>query len=307
MRNSLKGLFNTFYTKLILYNNPFYFFGIPKTDYSINDDIVTLKKLGVQVNKNGTDILLRGYPYALKISDSLRGKFSLEKGNVLLSIEDLQFQINSAEELFIIYEVFVTHVYKYFSLHEAVFIDIGMNSGITTLFYARNPLIKKIFAFELFKPTFELGKKNLMLNEKYSGKITANNYGLSSKEFVTTIDYSLSRKGRMGLRGLPEDEHFTDSVKEEVFVRDIATVFEDILNETGSLDVIVKMDCEGEEYNLIDRLSASGLLGKITVLIIEWHYRDPIEIENHLIKFNFHIFSQVLASMDSGMIYAAKR
>ena len=307
MKFLFKNILTKLYNKVVLYNNPFYFYGIAKDDYSISGQLVTLKRINLSVNRFTEGSIIKGYPWALIIHESINGKFSIKNENILLQIGDLKFQINSAEELLIIYEVFIQGVYKYHCLKETVFVDVGMNSAITTLFYAQNPLVKKIYSFELFNPTFLLGKQNIKLNENYAHKIEALNYGLSDKNFQSTLDYSLSKKGRMGLKGLPYDEKFFDVKKENVFVKDIKDIFDSIISESGDMDITVKMDCEGEEFNLIHRLSESRLLEKITILMIEWHYKNPSEIEQQLRAFDFHIFSQTLSSMDSGMIYASKR
>ena len=307
MKQGLKNIFNTLYNRLILFNNPYYFYGIPNVDYVKRGDSVELKKIGLTVHQKEGDSLIKGYFYAIKIKQALNGKFTLVNGGVFLAIGPLQFRINSAEELFIVYEVFICEDYKYCCLRDTVFVDIGMNAGITTLYYAQQPLVKQIYSFELFRPTFMLGEQNLKLNETFSGKVKAFNYGLSNRSYTTTLDYSLTRKGRMGLKGLPGDEQFSDAVNETVIVKDIAEVFETLIAASGSSDIIVKMDCEGEEYNLIERLSNSGLLGKLTVLIVEWHYIRPTAIENQLKAADFHVFSQTLPTLDSGIIYAGKR
>ncbi len=307
MKAILKKAFLAAYEEIIHFNNPFYYYGIPKADYSISHGRIKLKRLNLECERIEGENLIRGYPFALKIQESLGGEFKLVNGNVFLQLDDLIVRINSSEELFILYEVFVAGVYRYCCIRETVFVDIGMNSGIATLFYAQNPLVKKIYAFELFKPTFLLGMQNLELNKKFGNKVEARNYGLSNKSFEAIVDYSLARKGRMGLKGLPMDEHFPDAVKEHVLVKDIDKVFEEIISASVEQDIVVKIDCEGEEFNLVERLSKSGLLGKLTVLMIEWHYVRPTDIENHLKSFDFHVFSQILPSLDSGMIYAAKK
>lgn len=307
MKSILKKALLTVYEGIIRYNNPFYYYGIPKADYSISHGRIKLKKLNLEFNWMEGENLIRGYPFALKIQESLGGEFKFVNGNIFLRLDGLSVQINSSEELFILYEVFVSGVYRYCCIRETVFVDIGMNSGIATLFFAQNPLVKKIYAFELFKPTFLLGMQNLELNKKFTDKVEARNYGLSNKAFETIVDYSLARKGRMGLRGLPRDEHFSDVVKEHVVVKDVDKIFEEIISSSAEHDIIVKIDCEGEEFILIERLSKSGKLGDLTALMIEWHYVRPTDIENQLKAFDFHVFSQTLPSLDSGMIYAAKR
>jgi hypothetical protein len=108
----------------------------------------------------------------------------------------------------------------------------------------------------------------------------------------------------MGLNGLPPDEQFADAKREEVEVKDISVVFESILSKTNRLDVVVKIDCEGEEFNLISRLSETGLLSKIKALMIEWHYRSPQELEVYLERSGFQTFSLTDSGFNSGMIYA---
>lgn len=307
LANMLKINLQALYERILRFNNPYYFYGVANSDYSLKDGIIQLKKLNLELPELEAVSILRGYPFALKIQDGVGGKFSWENEKVFLRINGLVFRINSSEEVFIIYEVFVTGVYRYLCARETVFVDIGMNSGVTTLFYAQDPLVKKIFAFELFKPTFLMGRENLDLNPNYKGKVEAFNYGLSNKTFESTIEYSISRKGRMGLKGLPADEQFTDVTREQVTVKNIDLVFEEIISASLEQDIVLKIDCEGEEFNLIESLAKSGQLGNLVVVMIEWHYVRPAEIENQLSAFDFHIFSQMLSGLDSGMIYASRR
>jgi FkbM family methyltransferase len=306
MKQYLKKIASELYSRAVLANNPYYNFGIPKADYSIQGGSVNLRKLGIVVDKHQKEII-KGYPFATKIKEALGGNFRVEGGNVYLELDSLCIRINSAEELFIIYEVFVCGVYSYVSLRDAAVIDVGMNSGITTLFHAKNPRIKKIFSFELFNPTFILGERNLKLNQQYSEKVKAFNYGLSDRDFETDLEYSLSRKGRMGLGGLPTDEIFSDTKKEHVIVRDIKKVFDELIEQCQGLDIVVKMDCEGEEYKLIKRLSNTGMLGTLTALIIEWHNSALPDIEDLLRLADFHVFSQRYPNLDTGMIYAVRK
>ena len=306
MTSIFKNAIDKLYNRLLLFNNPFYFYGIPKKDFILRQGTVRLKKLNLEFHLPAGDSIIRGYPFALKIHEAVGGWFTVDHEKVLLQIGDLRFSIHSPEELFILYEVFVTDVYRYCCLRETVFIDVGMNAASTTLYYAQQPLVKKIYAFELFEPTFVIGRQNLNLNETCSQKVEAFNVGLSNREFETTLDYSPSVKGRMGLRGLPGNQHFDDVVKQNVMVKDIVVVFNEILSRHAQEEIVVKLDCEGEEYNLIDALATSGLLEKLNVLMIEWHHVRPIEIENRLKEFDFHVFSQVLPSLDSGLIYASK-
>lgn len=41
--------------------------------------------------------------------------------------------------------------------------------------------------------------------------------------------------------------------------------------------VVVKLDCEGAEFPLIDALRRAGLLERLEMLLVEWHLGCPLE------------------------------
>ncbi|HWA33284.1 MAG TPA: FkbM family methyltransferase [Cyclobacteriaceae bacterium] len=303
----LKQAFGSLLQSVLTLNNPYYFFGLPKADYVIRGSQISLKKLGLEFSRGQFESVIESYPFAIKIAEHLGGKFSIAENELFLKVDGLIFRINSAEEIFILFEVFVCGVYRYMCTRDSVFIDIGMNSAATTLFYAREPLVTQVYSFELFRPTFQLATTNLELNPRYAAKVEANCYGLSDKATEATLDYSPAKKGRMGLKGLPQNERFPDIRKESVVVKDVLPEFERIINAAGKKDIIVKIDCEGEEYAIVARLWQTGLLSKLTVLMIEWHYTSPAVLVGQLQESGFHIFFQTLPSLDSGMIYACRQ
>ena len=88
-------------------------------------------------------------------------------------------------------------------------------------------------------------------------------------------------------------------------IREASSEFEEIFRELNKEKVIVKMDCEGAEYEIIENLYKSGLLGKIDVLLMEWHDKGSDRLEKTLLDSGFECFSQNINSI-SGMIYAYK-
>lgn len=294
------------FNRLLLLNNPYYFHGIAKKDFEKRGNSLYLRKLNIEVDGAIEEIVTKGYPFALQIVEKASAKIRTSGGLIYLEIDGLVFCINSAEEFLIAYEIFLLQTYRYRCQADSILVDVGMNAGFASLFYAREPWIKKVYAYELFSPTYKLALNNFRLNGEIGQKVKAFNLGLSTSSFATTLDYSPSRKGRMGLKGLPHDETFADARQERVFIEDIKFEFDRILAESADLNIIVKMDCEGEEYSLIRRLSETGLLNSINVLMIEWHYVPPVQIENFLEQAGFHVFVQTFESFDSGMIYAGK-
>lgn len=46
---------------------------------------------------------------------------------------------------------------------------------------------------------------------------------------------------------------------------------------TGYTDVVLKLDCEGAEFTLINALRSAGLLEQLKLLLVEWHLPCPFE------------------------------
>ena len=54
---------------------------------------------------------------------------------------------------------------------------------------------------------------------------------------------------------------------------------------------VLKMDCEGEEFSIIDDLNVYNLLEKFSFVMIEWHHRNPDAIKKTLLENGFSVYS----------------
>ena len=73
-----------------------------------------------------------------------------------------------------------------------------------------------------------------------------------------------------------------------------------------SANILLKIDCEGEEYAIFDLLKESKYLNNVVVGIIEWHEKGATSIEKVLINNQFKLRLENHVSENSGMIYAFK-
>jgi FkbM family methyltransferase len=155
-------------------------------------------------------------------------------------------------------------VYKVHCNSKSILIDIGFNIGATSLFFAQYENVEHIYAFEPFKETYKQALYNLELNKNFQNKITTYNYGLFDKAETKNILYS--SKSTYSMSVLPENPQYGVSKKymhySPVILKPADKEISNIISKTKN-KIILKMDCEGCEYAIIDLLNKSGILKDI--------------------------------------------
>jgi FkbM family methyltransferase len=292
------------------FGNALAVYGIEKKDFTLNGDDINFKRLNISLKKEKALPLLQGYNDAIKLLNRGGVEFLVDAdGYPNIRIDNLQFKINDEEELFILYEVFLEGTYNLISTtnKQITLIDIGMNVGITSLFYAAQPKVDQVISFEPFLPTYKMAAHNMALNPGVSGKITANNFGLAEAAGTLLVPYSLSQKGRMGLSGLPKKSNKIMEVrKEEIFLKPVNDQFNGLKHKAGGNFIVCKIDCEGAEYEIIDSLADAKLLDMPDVYFIEWHHKSPENMLRKLVEAKFNVISTTYKNLNTGMIYAVK-
>lgn len=273
---------------------------------SIDREMSYLSKFKIVEN---LDLLYRAKVYVRKIDEFYPDlKIKNHLNGLIFMFSDVSIFVESPEEIFIISEVFVEYDYNFLSKQSCILVDIGANIGISSLFFSRMSFVEKIYSFEPVPETYQQSKNNLALNESISKVVELNNFGLGKNNRSEVFLFNKEMKGNTGVRGLLSPSYAACSnnfIEVEVSIRDTSEVFTEICIENKGKKVIVKMDCEGAEYEIFENLANSGVLNNIDVFMIEWHDKGPAEIEKVLQNANFNYFARNL-SPKSGMIYAYK-
>jgi len=226
-------------------------------------------------------------------------RFEIENEILYAHIGKVKLIISTSEELFIIKEIYVQKCYEVFFPSEFSVIDIGMNVGFTSLFFAQKPNVKKVIGFEPFRPTYDNAIKNFEINKKLYQKIDAYNYGLGDKNETLNTSFSEDLKGK---NSTIQSDH--SSNEQSVKLVKASDKFHQIFNEHPQDTFFIKMDCEGAEFQIFQDLSKNTLHDKIIGFIIEWHAKYPSEIVKILLDNNYKI--HLNGSMDIGLIIAFK-
>jgi len=155
-----------------------------------------------------------------------------------------------------IVEVFGEEGYRFLDVENENVIDIGTNIGDSTIYFAINNA-KKVLGLEPYPHSYFLALKNL----------ERNNMG---KERVTLLNAGYGEDGLIHVRTNIENTHGTN-LKSSNEGQEIRTIsLETLLMEYNFEKPVLKMDCEGCEYNILNE--DNDVLRKFKRIQIEYHY-----------------------------------
>jgi hypothetical protein len=78
-----------------------------------------------------------------------------------------------------------------------------------------------------------------------------------------------------------------NAVNEECLQKDASEALTPIINDNIGKRIILKIDTEGAEYDILESLDNSGLLKKIDIVLIEFHFKGSKELQRRLLKNGF--------------------
>lgn len=199
----------------------------------------------------------------------------------------------------VVTEVFVNNVYHMNILqNHAVVIDVGMNVGIVSLYFAGKEWVDEVYGFEPFPDTFEQALENFALNDdSIRSKIHPVNIALTDKEEEMEIAVATENTGWRSI-----DTESSEGRKEKINCRTAAGEIGKIIEKNQDKKIILKVDTEGGEFTIFRSLKEADLLRHIEAVVLEYH-RNPKEIMDLLEAYHFKYF---VTGQKIGMIYAVK-
>lgn len=236
----------------------------------------------------------------LDMADDWQYTATTDQKGYLSTIEGITIQERYLTDFDIVNEVMVCNSYGFvFTNDDWAVIDIGMNIAIASLYFARIPMVKKVYGFEAFPDTYEQAIANISLNSpEIRDKIVAKNLALSNENGKKRVAVSVEETGWRNI--FSEDE----SVRQvEIECRDAGEAVKEILDKHKE-KIVLKIDTEGAEYPIFDALDRLSCFEKIDVIMMEYHGR-PENLVLILQKYGYKIFKQGKKTV-GGLIYAVK-
>jgi len=314
MKNLIKRILAFFSIEITVLSKKSHYLriGLDDNNSTILSDgkTILLKDFGLEINIDKHEYIIKGLRFLYNLKGQVNASFLFENNLFYVGINGIKYNVQAFDQLYILNEVFIEGVYSIDTRKNFELIDIGMNVGITSLFFAKQQQCTAIHAFEPFKLTYEHALVNISLNAGFSSKITAYNYGLGKENKTVTVTYDKDNKGSMGLNGVPEylKEPSREIVQEHIIIKNAAEILNPIVSKVNKSDsqLILKMDCEGAEHDIFQSLYEANCLQYFNVIMLEWHYEKPDKIYLALEKTGFTFIKFNPASTAAGMIYAFK-
>ncbi|GAB3711830.1 FkbM family methyltransferase [Flavobacterium koreense] len=286
---------------------------LKRLGYTITNDDKRKLEISNQVKEFGilsdvNNIVFRSMKWIKELKEFYPElKLESEKNGVIVQFNNLKFFIESPEEFYILSEVFVEKDYNFLSNDNFVVFDIGMNIGTSSLFFSKMENVHKVYSFEPALITYNQAKYNFDLNPEFSNKIEAFNFGLGGSTRVEKVFFDHQAKGNCGIRlELSPSINLNRAVEIDIPIKDVQTIIPSLIEKHTDKKIFFKIDCEGAEYEIIERLSEQKIFNFIDYLVIEWHDKGATSIEKILLANNFNVISRNLGSI-SGIIYAIKK
>lgn len=280
------------------------------SEVSDNYTTIRLKDFGITINYDIHHYIIEGLSIMYCLKNRYDAGFTFNNQVLLIKIDQLTYEIQTYEELFILNEIFINHTYNLSSPKNFHLIDIGLNVAYTSIYFAHQQNCLSVYGFEPFKPTYHQALANINLNPEVKNKINTYNYGLGNKNETITVAYDSEFKGNMGIYGVPDhlvnEQH--EILNEDIIIKDAAEVLSPIVNKLikKSDDLVLKIDCEGSEYDIFQSLTTASILQHFNVIILEWHVKGPDKICAYLSEYGYTYISMGSSNTAVGMIYAFK-
>ncbi len=285
------------------------YYGLTSADIHLYKDNIKLIKLNFTFpNKKKFYFIIKGYDLLLDIHNSYDLKITFNNNRILLYIKNVVQEIQSAEDIFILHEIYNNGVYNFSYPKKVIMIDIGLNVGYSSLYFATSKNVDKIFAFEPFTLTFEQAMKNITLNKNIANKIITFNFGLGKYEEIKELYYNYEWKGSAGIAELLTKLPTKVSVnKEKIILKPISDVYKEINLYDSTSSIGIKIDCEGAEYDFFTSLVNDPEFRRVEFIMLEWHIHGPNIFIKELLSHNFVCFSLLPKGKKTGFIYASRK
>lgn len=179
-------------------------------------------------------------------------------GKIYMDIEDWVFHIPFPHGICELLEVYRDQCYRYIKASGTV-VDVGAFIGDTAVYFASQGA-KRVVAFEPVRQLYQYAIDNVKLNH-LDNTVEVHNCAVGTKKGEAKFFYDPKHPGGSSL-----DDRGFEAVIQDVVVVSLA----DVIRDVGNVELL-KLDCEGEEHQLLPHLHETGVINRVQNIVLEVH------------------------------------
>ena len=231
----------------------------------------------------------------------------VDNGIVNVHWRGVTANIINMEDYQVFFEIYLHNEYCVQEIDPLYVIDIGMNSGFASLYFASWPNVTTVTSYEPFAVPFERAANNFALNSSLGKKIFPHDFGIGGADETLKLMYNSDYTISGSVRGYQAGNEVSVTIRDAGILGGVIRAA-----RANGEKVLLKMDCEGSEFAIIDRLFELGLLRQIDILVAEWHKwwskeKSQADIIDKLLASGHTVFDRTRVDNDAtGMIFSVR-
>ena len=170
-------------------------------------------------------------------------------------------------------------------------IDIGANIGVFSKYAAEIYPDSKIFSFELMQSNYEEAKERL---SEFDYVLLTNKGVVGDSTPYGVFEHESNRGGHKIIYDDSNDYCNKNIFSAEFKKQDVNYIrFNEILDQIGEKVDLLKLDCEGGEYDILFQCERLKLFNQIDTIVMEAHGRNMNQFKRLLsiLKDNYKFFT----------------
>ena len=222
--------------------------------------------------------LLTGIENPLLVIKIFTGRAGTAINTIRLRRTKLSFKVRGAMDVWSIKETFIDRFYEHygFTLQPGwTVLDIGAALGEFSLFAAHTVPACRVFAFEPFPESVSLLMENIRLNDTQGVHVIPE--AIAAKSSLLSLDLASGEPLQFQSHPESSDGHKQITVN----AASLSSLYERL--DVADFD-LVKMDCEGAEYDILFN-TPNAHLRHIHRLVMEYHDNVTPYTHNDLVRF----------------------
>jgi FkbM family methyltransferase len=278
-----------------------------RLSYDRSTGLIKVTDLGITISEEKNEFMLDVLRYADDLIMGAEAQFSqTSDGTIMVDVKGVRAELRTAGEVGVLWEVYAQNMYNIDLPENAVVWDIGMNTGLASLFFAKCKKVK-VYGYEPFPYTYCRAMANIGHNPDISSSIRTFKKGVASSSGGLKIDFDPVNHETNGIFG-PTKRSTAPLEKVNVEMVGAVETFDMIAAENPGAPIILKIDCEGAEFEIISSLQKSGRLQGLKAILLEWHMagdpEGPKKLEDDLRTAGFTFVTLNKTDWSTGLIYA---